>query len=736
MIPITETPDLYPETVPLVETTDPVLGGPAGPANAAAIALANRTRWLKAAIEAIEAETGLGVTVEDVGEGASLFVEKVGAALRFLTLLEGNNITLTPTPTGLRIDATGGTGTTPDTHITVEATPDFVPGPGSTGTGTDNSAAINAAIAAGLAANKPLYLDTGNYYVANPDTLRALNRINIAGPGQIFGPTNVGITEIGRTLNVGTSRSHEVDFVGGLLLGGESGDGLRQWMGHHNWMQWQPTRPGAPTQVQIYNSANLCAATCQAPDILNASYGTFPIDRMAVGDHVGWNGALYKIAALTSTGQIRVTKFDGSPPAFVTDAVNPRFFAHAYETATGTCNVSGSTVTYVSGDQYPYGYNGDHMYAIINGTRHTVTAGPETVGANNLTLSAPAGTLTGASITFRRCHGPWAYVSLLRLQGLAGGVETTAGLYINIRGEAVLFSGATLPGLAGPLRINATRIRLGQDDGLEFLEVGYRRVTLGGITGDTATNTLSVITDGPLIAPQLKAEGPADHIDIVMMQKGNGRICLGVGTNNLLVLPGAAGFAPALIARGPNALSPSDMGFDIDGYGTFNFSCNAFAQTALKLFAAEGPTYPTLACGAETILGVGGAAANIDLSITAKGTGVIRHKSMPVCAFTGSTWANVTVFSNGFAVYSGNTPVGYRKESDNNIRLKGALSSSGGTNAATAFTLPVGFRPPQVKIFPGYDASFLQIDPDGTVHPSWGTNPGIITLDGITFPTV
>lgn len=702
MIPITETPDLYPAEVPLVETTDPVLGGPAGPANAAAIALANRTAWLKAAIEAIEAETGLGVTVEDVGEGASIFVEKVGAALRFLTLLEGNNITLTPTPTGLRIDATGGTGTTPDTHITVEATPDFVPGPGSTGTGTDNSAAFNAALAAGLAANKPLYLDTGNYYVASQDTLRALNRININGPGQIFGPTNVGITEIGRTLNVGTSRSHEVDFVGGLLLGGESGDGLRQWMGHHNWMQWQPTRPGAPAQVQIYNSANVCAATCQAPDILNASYGTFPIDRMAVGDHCGWNGALYKIAALTSTGQIRVTTFDGASPAFVTNAVTPRFFAHAYEAATGTCNVSGSTVTYVSGDQYPYGYNGDHMYAIINGTRHTVSSGPETVGANNLTLSAPAGTLTGASITFRRCHGPWAYVSLLRLQGLAGGVETTAGLYINIKNEVVLFSGATLPGLAGPLRINAPKIRLGNDDGSEQVEVGVDYTAVGGYKGAESLRVVPI----PSAVNRIQAAGSA------------------------------SGFAPTLVSRGQDA-NP-DMGFDLQGNGAFRWTAGSFGRTVLEAFAPAGSVaWPTVAADPTApVFGASGAASSIDVKIQPKGSGKTIVGSQLVADSGG--WGTMSFgFLNGWTDATWGISAKYRLDVGSRVvRLSGQIS--GGANGSKIYVLPVGYRPLRTVMLStvgsGVTAAAVQILTDGSVH-GFGVGYPVaqVVLDGLTF---
>ena len=99
-------------------------------------------------------------------------------------------------------------------------------------------------------------------------------------------------------------------------------------------------------------------------------------------------------------------------------------------------------------------------------------------------------------------------------------------------------------------------------------------------------------------------------------------------------------------------------------------------------------------------------------------------------------WTSVSSFGAGFSLFGVGTPVAYRKDPHNIIRLRWALGTSGATNAGTAFTLPVGYRPTQTLLFPGFGASFIQIEPDGTVHPSCGTDPGLITLDGITFSTV
>jgi hypothetical protein len=82
---------------------------------------------------------------------------------------------------------------------------------------------------------------------------------------------------------------------------------------------------------------------------------------------VGWNGVVYKIASVVSSGQITVTTFTGSSPAFVTSATQRPFYCF-YEYSHFQGNTSGATVTRLSGDALPYGYSGDHMFCIVNGT--------------------------------------------------------------------------------------------------------------------------------------------------------------------------------------------------------------------------------------------------------------------------------------------------------------------------------------------------------------------------------
>lgn len=101
-------------------------------------------------------------------------------------------------------------------------------------------------------------------------------------------------------------------------------------------------------------------------------------------------------------------------------------------------------------------------------------------------------------------------------------------------------------------------------------------------------------------------------------------------------------------------------------------------------------------------------------------------------------WTTVTVFTNGWLDYGGGTfsPVGYRKDNQGVVRLRGAIKS--GTVAVPAFTLPQGHRPPALMYFPvvaNNAFGMLAITAGGGVTLQAGAT-AYVALDGISFCTV
>lgn len=100
-----------------------------------------------------------------------------------------------------------------------------------------------------------------------------------------------------------------------------------------------------------------------------------------------------------------------------------------------------------------------------------------------------------------------------------------------------------------------------------------------------------------------------------------------------------------------------------------------------------------------------------------------------------TTWTAPT-FTNGWADYgAGYVSSGFRALGTR-IVFRGLIKS--GTLATSAFTLPVGYRPPS-SIFWGVQTAGgigqIVIASSGTVTPSGGTN-GFVALDSQSFDTI
>ena len=627
-------------------------------------------------------------TSSNLGTGYGLAAAKSGVNLPFKSLKAGTGVTMSATADEITIHAPGsGGGGTWDGFANIVdfgAVADFVPAAGGLGAGTSNDTAVMAAIATG----KPLYIPDGNFYVANWATRYAISRASVIGPGKFWGDTGSGKMELGKSVIVGSTNTHEVSYAGGVLWANAGASGMRTWTGQHNWMITQPDK--GPCQVQLYPGCQALAARSISPNILEATYGTYDLTNLYVGDHIGWNGEVWKVASILSTTQITVTTFAGGAPGFVTSAQSYPWY-RAYEVGEGLCNTSGTSVVRVSGDAWPAGYSGDHMYAIINGTRYSVSQGPENAGNNKLVLSASAGVQSNVSIRFFRTYGPWSYVTLFRFQGIAGGTETNGGMALNIKNEFCIWNGGTHNAMYGPLRLNAPKVTIGpgtygNERIYDRLEVDDAGVCLGGNSYGT-----------PIY-------------------------------NYMKVLGGGTGFAPALAGRGIDA-NP-DFGFDLKGNGTFRFTAGSFGRNVTEIYAPAGTnTWPTLAAGvAEATFSVNSSLTNADLTLAPKGSGIVKIASNPWLYFS---------FQNGWTDATWGVPTGFRLDPGGRIvRFRGMIS--GGSNGTIIGYLPTGLRPPNTVFLTGVGNGLtpagLQIFSDGRVYGFGSGSPvDQITLDGMTF---
>ena len=546
----------------------------------------------KAQLDAAVASVGGTVSAENVGaSGLGLFKEKVLSMLRFKKLVQGAGITLTDSADAITISATGGVGGSGTDYFAniadFGAVGDFVLGPGGTGSGTANDTAVMSAIATG----KELWIPAGNYYVANWPTRYAYSRATVSGPGKVWGDTSRGKALLGKTMFVGSTDTHEISYAGGVMWAPDgSQNGTRIWNGHHNWMVMQPD--AGPAQFQIYpgGKGQAITASCEAPNVLKAVYGAFDTSLLRVGNHVGWFGNVYKVASIIDSTRITVTTFAGGSPGFVTNTTQRAFYTF-YEYASFKANVSGSTVTRISGDALPYGVTIDHMYAKVAGTYYNVTQGPELAGANKLTLASSAGTLTNVDVEFFRTYGPRSYVTLFRLQGVAGGTETNGGMALNIKNELRIWNGGTHAELFGPIKINAAKTAIGPGDG-----------------ADTSGERFEVEADGVWLG---------------------GSSATSSALNSVKVYGGGTGYLPVIAARG--AESDRGLGFDIPGTGKYGWTAGTYGRTVFEVYAPAGTTaWATVTPGVgKATISANSPSNNADLEVAPAGTGKLVLKRVP-----------------------------------------------------------------------------------------------------------
>jgi hypothetical protein len=231
----------------------------------------------------------------------------------------------------------------------------------------------------------------------------------------------------------------------------------------------------------------------------------------------------------------------------------------------------------------------------INGTPYTVSTFNSTT---SLTLSSSAGVLANA--TLKQYANIANELSTLRLQGLAGADEENFVASFTPWGAVIQTT------YAGNGKYRPIVIQDGEDG------VGVGQILLGVYPGLTlGTPGHVTIGGGP---------GPVTQSlnnQAVQVESNPSNV-------NYLDLNGAAtGLSPAIRAQGTDA--SVGLGIDMHGASTLTLSTD-FALTHGQWFAvASATSWPTLASSAAgtPIIGVGGAATNIDVQLAPKGSGSI-----------------------------------------------------------------------------------------------------------------
>lgn len=279
-----------------------------------------------------------------------------------------------------------------------------------------------------------IYLPEGVYYVT-----KDYPHARFHGPGYVR--VGQGAAFKGGDLPVGTA---SFGGNGGLLVGGK-GPGvngvLLKSSGNPAWCEFRSTRTGTLTQLQIYSSGfGGLAETVAGTDRIALVYGSLSatvMSDMFPGMPIGFGNRLYRVKSVNSATSISLTNFDGTPVSF--SGVVKRTVKIAYEVSEGTCSVSGTTLTWKSGDLFNIGYSFSEASKVyVNGVIHDVAA---TVSPTELVLAAPAGTIASAS--FKQVDvDSGGYYSVFRLQGIAGSVEDNLAIYTNLASQARIESQA------------------------------------------------------------------------------------------------------------------------------------------------------------------------------------------------------------------------------------------------------------------------------------------------------
>lgn len=385
--------------------------------------------------------------------------------------------------------------------------------------------------------------------------------------------------------------------------------------GASNWLAAQCAKNENPTEFILYSSSGQGYATSvSGTNQITKTWGSDFQSRW-VGNTIYFLRKKFKVASVVNATTLTVTEVNGSAVTFPSNETEA--FNYFYTSGSGLCNVSGTTVTFVSGDPFVPLFFSDFKFT-LNGVERTVASFQS---ATQYTLSSAPGNGTNVPFTWQGNIND--QLTTLRVQAIQGENEENLNV-MSIAGDSFLGRYYTVnTGYAGVGKYRPIYIGSGSytdfsyqhqlgcypRDYLGSGSQGY--VSLGGVQGREGMRVYSPNASTVL-------------------------------ANFMSVQGSATGVAPSFRAEG----SDTNIAFGVDAKGSGEFRVTqSFART---IFRAQGGGSSvnwlnTLAstAGNPVEIYASGSDTNVNIKLTPKGSGVVMLNNIPTSATglpSGALW--------------------------------------------------------------------------------------------------
>jgi hypothetical protein len=476
---------------------------------------------------------------------------------------------------------------------------------------------------------KFLLKDSLNVQIGSFDNIEGLNP-SVFATNVIYEPVGAASTTVAAELDkINSAGIYGNNYIaagqpadlngfgkGGFKVGGgtpESTNGMFLSLdGASNWLVTQVSKNENPTESILYStSAQGYATSVVGTNQITKVWGS-DFQSTWVGNTIYFLRKKFKVVSVINVNNLTVSELDNT--AVVFPLAETEAFNYFYTSGSGLCNVSGTSVTFVSGDPFVPLFFSDFKFT-LNGVVNTVSA---FVSPEEYTLATPSGNATNVPFTWQGNIND--QITTIRVQAIQGENEENINL-MSIAGDNFLGRYYTLnTGTAGtygeyrPIFIgsgNYTDFSYQHQVGVyprDYLGTGAQGyVALGGVQGREGFKVYSPNASTPL-ANRISTEGTA------------------------------AGFAPYFKSEG----SDTNIAFGIDTKGIGEFRVTQ--DFSRVLFKAQGGltsvnwlTIGASPTGIATNIGVDPLStdANVDIYIAPKGTGKVAFGN--VSAASGGT---------------------------------------------------------------------------------------------------